>query len=707
MSALAPLGLSALVARAFEELERCASVFDLPARKFFLGDPRHDTSVEFHGHRASTPLGPAAGPHTQMAQNIVLSWLAGARILELKTVQVLDELTIPRPCIDARTVGYNIEWSQELKLEQSLEEYVKAAMLIEMLTASGALPIQPPFRRTIYDMSVGYDLAGIRSERVVAFMRGMLDARPMIDKLRREVPARWRRLAEAEFAPQVADTVTLSTFHGCPVAEIERIVEFLMSEAGVNCTVKLNPMLLGYDEVHEILHDRLGFTEIEAPASAFDNDAKWDEAVTIVERLQRRAKELGRTFGVKLTNTLIVNNRGDFLPPSEKVSYLSGPPLHVLAMYLVRRFRQTFGDSIPISFSAGIDRSNYPDAVSLGLVPVTVCTDLLKQGGYGRLQSYATELSHGMDRVHASSIGDFIIRGCSEAEIALDSLSLPDEDARLCRAALADNERIDRAIPPEIYRHWVAQATIANTEKYVESLDSDPRYHSERSAHAPGKTTHPLTLFDCATCDLCIPACPNDAISRFDAGENSIPRAHLVRSGDRWERVEGGQTSLSRNHQIAIYVELCNECGNCEVFCPDDGKPNQAKFRLFGDEAGWRLDPLDGFFLAQGDAKARVLGRIDGREYGLTVDAQGVVYCGPEFEVLIERVGTRSSASAALEGDALLRAPADSRSIRVTASGDRIDLWPFALMDFVRRTTLDPRHPNFINCRSPEVMQAP
>ena len=38
--------------------------------------------------------------------------------------------TIPRPCIDMRTVGYNVEWSQELRLEESLEEYVKGAMLI-------------------------------------------------------------------------------------------------------------------------------------------------------------------------------------------------------------------------------------------------------------------------------------------------------------------------------------------------------------------------------------------------------------------------------------------------------------------------------------------------------------------------------------------------------------------------------------------------
>ena len=73
--------------------------------------------------------------------------------------------------------------------------------------------------------------------------------------------------------------------------------------------------------------------------------------------------------------------------------YLSGPPLHVLAMELVRRFRRVFGDRLPVSFSAGVDAHNFADAVALGLKPISVCTDLLKAGGYGRARSYFAELA--------------------------------------------------------------------------------------------------------------------------------------------------------------------------------------------------------------------------------------------------------------------------------------------------------------------------
>jgi len=157
MSELVPIPLPLLVRRAFLEYEREGKIFDLPKSKFFRGFPGIDLSVDFHGHPAATPLGPAAGPHGQMAQNIVLAWLGGSRIIELKTVQILDELKIPRPCIDAANVGYNVEWSQELTLEQSLTEYVSAAMFLEVLKASKLIGPEVP-ADTVFDMSVGYNL---------------------------------------------------------------------------------------------------------------------------------------------------------------------------------------------------------------------------------------------------------------------------------------------------------------------------------------------------------------------------------------------------------------------------------------------------------------------------------------------------------------------------------------------------------------------
>src|SRR5690606_18417053 len=131
MAELYPLPLRHHLRRIFTELQRQGSIYDLPSSKFWKPNPDVDVSASFHGMPAATVYGPAAGPQDQLIQNIVLSWLGGSRIVELKTVQILDELKISRPCIYAGNVGFNVEWSQELKLEQSLREYVASSMVLD------------------------------------------------------------------------------------------------------------------------------------------------------------------------------------------------------------------------------------------------------------------------------------------------------------------------------------------------------------------------------------------------------------------------------------------------------------------------------------------------------------------------------------------------------------------------------------------------
>lgn len=560
MANLAPMPIATLVRRMLRELDANDAIFDLPARKFVLGDSRHDCSVNFHGRTAATPFGPAAGPNTQLAQNIVLSWLAGGRIVELKTVQINDRLTIPRPCIDMQTVGYNVEWSQELTLGESLEEYVKAAMLIRILEASGRLALAPGFGRTVFDMSVGYDLAGIRSERVQAFIAGMIDASAVVERLRKELPHEIGPLRDLDFTTRLSDTLTLSTFHGCPPHEIEQIVDFLMRERHLACVVKLNPTLLGAAEVHALLHDALGHTDLHVPGDAFAKDAHWDQATAFMDRLDGTAKSMGLDVGMKFSNTLIVENHRSVFPASEGAMYLSGPPLHILAMHLVRRVRHTFGDRFPISFSAGIERANFPDAVALGLVPVTVCTDLLQPGGYGRPFGYFDELKKRMDAVGATTVDEFVVRAYGTGGPAN-----------------------------------LTAAKVRNTDLYVERATVDPRY---AAAHrkVPRKIGRQLKRFDCLTCDKCIPVCPNDANFTFRMA--STP-----------------EVPVTEERQIGNFADFCNDCGNCDTFCPEDGGPFKLKPRFFVSRERWLADAPRDAILVERDA---ITGRFDGVEVRVT-----------------------------------------------------------------------------------------
>ena len=83
------------------ELEENQSIFGIHRSLFYT--PKENSpyaTKDLFGHYLATPIGPGAGPHTQLAQNIICAWLSGARFIELKTVQIMDELEIPRPCID-------------------------------------------------------------------------------------------------------------------------------------------------------------------------------------------------------------------------------------------------------------------------------------------------------------------------------------------------------------------------------------------------------------------------------------------------------------------------------------------------------------------------------------------------------------------------------------------------------------------------------
>jgi putative selenate reductase len=635
MAELCPLPLGRLVTRMFRELERHRAIFDLEERRFVRGPGSRDLSVRFHGRTAATPLGPAAGPQSQLAQNLVLSFLGGSRIFELKTVQILDTLKIPRPCIDMQTVGYNVEWSQELTLEQSLEEYVKGSMLIEMLVASGALGLSPGFERTLFDMSVGYDLAGIRSDRVQAFVRGMMDARPIVDRLRGEIPDEYRRFRDLDYTTRLSDTLTLSTFHGCPPDEIERIIEFLLTDVALHCIVKLNPTLLGADEARRVFHDVLGYEE-HIPDGAFAKDTRWDQAVGFVGRLGERAAGLGLGFGVKLTNTLIVENHRQFFPSSEKEMYLSGLPLHVLAMCLVGRFRETFGDRYPISFSAGIDKTNFPDAVGVGLCPVTVCSDLLRPKGYGRLQGYFAELDKRMAALGVSSIDDFV-RAYGGADPGTE----------------------------------LAEARVRSTQRYLEALLADPRYRRAANTKLPPKVGSRLVLFDCLTCDRCIPVCPNDANFTFTLPQTEIPIVRLrADNGSGWHAEQAGTLKIEKKHQIATYADFCNECGNCDVFCPEDGGPYVLKPRFFGTLESWeRWKTHDGFHLRRTPAGDEVHGRFGGREYHLSVSPTEAAYAGDGF-------------------DLRLREDAPESPLGGRASAE-VDLTYFHIMNWLRRAVLD------------------
>ena len=363
---------------------------------------RHEGGADpIFGERIETPFGPAAGPNSQLAQNIVASYVAGSRFFELKTVQVMDgeELSkcVAKPCITAGDECYNCEWSTELTVPDAMDEYVKAWWACKLLSRELALGAADGF---VFNMSVGYDLEGIKSPKVDAYIEGMKDASATAvwAECRGWALANLDRFANVDEAfvesvsPHVSTSVTESTLHGCPPDEIERIATYLICEKHLNTYIKCNPTLLGYDYARARL-DGLGFDYIAFDDTHFREDLQWADAVPMFRRLIELTRKRGLAFGVKLTNTFPVDvTRGKL--PSEEM-YMSGRSLFPLTIHLARRIAEEFDGKLRISYSGGADARNIRGLYEAGIWPITMATTVLKPGGYERF----SQISHVLEGV--------------------------------------------------------------------------------------------------------------------------------------------------------------------------------------------------------------------------------------------------------------------------------------------------------------------
>ncbi len=633
MADLHPSPFGDLVKRMFLEPQKQQTIFDLPLKKCYRPDPTLDTSVKFHGQLAANPVGPAAGPQTQMAQNLVLSWIAGSRIMELKTVQIDDQLVINRPCIDMTNVGYNIEFSQELRLHESIHEYVAGMMLIEMLKASNLLEMPANKMATIYDFSLGYDLKGISSPAIRDFIAALRKSKPHIDKLRQEIPDRWKNYRDLPYPEEISRSITLSTFHNCPPNEIEKICHFLLTEIGMDVVVKMNPTMLGPEELSYLLHDRLGYKDILVNEKAFAAGLQFDDGVQMMRRLQATGKKLGLGVGVKFSNTLEVVNHRQFFP-KDQIMYMSGLPLHVITLRLVEKWKQAYGEDIPISFSAGVDKHNFTNCVACGFVPITTCSDLLKVGGYGRLFEYLKNLEADMKKLGVTNIPDYIAKREGIGEIV--------------------------------------KKTIA-----------DERYTYEKNKAVPKRIDSHLWLYDCISCDKCIPVCPNDANFFYEVEPVTIEFTNYSWTADGLKEADRGVLKIERKHQIANFADWCNECGNCDTFCPEYGGPFIQKPNFFANREAW-LDnsTRDGFYITQRNSHREIVGRMGGQTYSLAVD---------------DTTGTYNDGVLEVKFDATTHEILDVKPLKESAIGHKLDMKTYHTLRTLLTGLLNPSRIHPVN----------
>jgi putative selenate reductase len=513
-----PLSPDRVASWIFDELEANGSVCGVPRELIFEPSPSDRFRTTMFGHPLDTPVGVAAGPHTQLAPNIVVAWLCGARVIELKTVQTIDRLDIPKPCIDMQDEGYNVEWSQELTLEQSIDQYLLAWVLIHALHRRLGFPGDRP--GVIFNLSVGYDLDGIRQPNMRNFLATMITPGNRLQRLVEGLGGRVPELSDIDLSPSFVDNVTLSTMHGCPPDEIGSMARLLMEEWGLHTSIKFNPTLLGGDAVRRILHDALGYRDIIVPDEAFEHDLEFDSAVSLIEDLRTVARDCRLRFGAKLANTLeVVNHRSVFSPDQHRM-YLSGRPLHALVVRLASQLVDAIDNELSVSFAGGADAFNVVDLLAAGLRPVTSCSDLLRPGGYLRLVQYLDNIGGAMDGVGATDLDELAMTTAARRDPAVNTLR---------------------------------DAIRANLARYADCVLGDRDLARDRFDRSRIKTARELGPFDCIEAP-CTDAC---------AVAQQVPQyMRLARSG---RLVESAAVIRSDNPVAAILGRACHH--PCEQPC--------------------------------------------------------------------------------------------------------------------------------------------
>jgi putative selenate reductase len=399
----------------------------------------------------------------------------------------MDTLEIEKPCIDADDEGFNTEWSTEFTLEKAYDEYAKAWIILHLIEKVFGLA-QTDKKSFIFNMSVGYDLKGIKTERMQTFINSLMESADH-EVFKKHLKSLDGIISKGDFLKgtglecslkslsnlpssipsQICKSVTLSTMHGCPPDEIEAICMYMINEKGLETFVKLNPTLLSFPVVRKIL-DNAGFSYVGLKQESFDHDIQYDAVLAMLVRLRAAAKAKNKNFGVKLTNTLgSINNLGRL--PGEEM-YMSGRALFPLSINLAAKLSEEFDGDLPVSFSGGAGAHNIQDILETGIRPVTIATEMLKPGGYTRMVQCA-KISEGCvypekidvkklralaDKALTAAYSQKSSRGDDRVEVP-ETLPLTDCYIAPCKVACAISQDI-----PEYIR-------LVAEKRYAEALD--------------------------------------------------------------------------------------------------------------------------------------------------------------------------------------------------------------------------------------------
>ncbi|MFC2134949.1 FAD-dependent oxidoreductase, partial [Bacteroidota bacterium] len=173
--------------------------------------------------------------------------------------------------------------------------------------------------------------------------------------------------------------------------------------------------------------------------------------------------------------------------------------------------------------------------------------------------------------------------------------------------AIADGRTAADAI---IKKEGVQPLTAANTNRYFDPKLRESDIILRKGLAASQKVDDIIAeagrCLDCNfICTKCVEVCPNRANITIDTSDyNDI---------------------FTDRYQILHLESLCNECGNCETFCPHTGSPYKDKITFFKNETEFKTSSNDGFYFVNNESEdnVKIMIRTSAKSSELTMDING------------------------------------------------------------------------------------
>jgi putative selenate reductase len=150
-------------------------------------------------------------------------------------------------------------------------------------------------------------------------------------------------------------------------------------------------------------------------------------------------------------------------------------------------------------------------------------------------------------------------------------------------------------------------------------------------------------------CSVCTTVCPNLANRCYGI----TPRTFLLQKASRSENGEiaysaDGSLEITQKYQIINIANFCNECGNCNTFCPAAGAPYRDKPRFYLTVSSFN-QAEEGYYLALLKDKKNLIYKLNGHittlsefpeEYVFENDYVTATFSKPEFSLASVKFNT-------------------------------------------------------------------